>query len=210
MGSALSVRDIVSERAIYGRERAVGLAPTSYTASKLIVMGLQTLLQAAILTTAVSLGKPGPDHGVVTDSGIPELVLAIWLTAWTSALLGEVGSALVKSGEQTVPLLVVLVMAQLVFSGGMIPVTGRDSLELVSMIFPGRWGFSAAASDIGLNDLLYGPTKVPMFKKRMICGSAPTDQFWFNIGILGIMVVVFTIVLRICVSNAVAKMRRHS
>ena len=108
------------------------------------------------------------------------------------------------------PLLVVLVMAQLVFSSGMITVTGRDSLELVSMIFPGRWGFSAAASDIGLNDLLYGPTKVPMFKKRMICGSAPTDQFWFNIGILGIMVVVFTIVLRICVSNAVAKMRRHS
>lgn len=44
----------------------------------------------------------------------------------------------------------------------------------------------------------------------MICGSAPTDQFCFNIGILGIMVVVFTIVLRICVSNAVAKMRRHS
>ena len=166
MGSALSVRDIVFERAIYDRERAVGgLAPTSYTASKLIVMVLQTLLQAAILTTAVSLGKPGPDHGVVTDSGIPELVLAIRLTAWTSALLGKVGSALVKSGEQTVPLLVVLVMAQLVFSSGMITVTGRDSLELVSMIFPGRWGFSAAASDIGLNDLLYGPTKVPMFKK---------------------------------------------
>lgn len=209
MGSALSVRDIVSERAIYGRERAVGLSPTSYTASKLIVMGLQTLLQAAILTTAVSLGKPGPDHGVVTDSGIPELVLAIWLTAWTSALLGEVGSALVKSGEQTMPLLVVLVMAQLVFSGGMIPVTGRDSLELVSMIFPGRWGFSAAASDIGLNDLLYGPTKVPMFKKDDLWEHT-TDQFWFNIGILGIMAVVFTIVLRICVSNAVAKMRRRS
>lgn len=204
MGSALSVRDIVSERAIYDRERAVGLAPTSCTASKLIVMGLQTLLQAAILTTAVSLGKPGPDHGVVTDSGIPELVLAIWLTAWTSALLGEVGSALVKSGEQTMPLLVVLVMAQLVFSSGMITVTGRDSLELVSMIFPGRWGFSAAASDIGLNDLLYGSTKGADVQKRMICGSTPTDQFWFNIGILGIMVVVFTIVLRICVSNAVA------
>lgn len=210
MGSALSVRDIVFERAIYDRERAVGLAPTSYTASKLIVMGLQTLLQAAILTTAVSLGKPGPDHGVVTDSGIPELVLAIWLAAWTSALLGEVGSALVKSGEQTMPLLVVLVMAQLVFSGGMIPVTGRDSLELVSMIFPGRWGFSAAASDIGLNDLLYGPPPRCRCSKKDDLWEHTTDQFCFNIGILGIMVVVFTIVLRICVSNAVAKMRRHS
>lgn len=48
-----------------------------------------------------------------------------------------------------------------------------------------------------------------MFKKDDLW-ERTTDQFWFNIGILGIMVVVFTIVLRICVSNAVAKMRRRS
>ncbi|NMM98882.1 FHA domain-containing protein [Bifidobacterium olomucense] len=209
MGSALSVRDIVSERAIYDRERAVGLSPTSYTFSKLIVMGLQTLLQAAILTTAVSIGKPRPDHGVITDAGVAELVLVVWLTAWASAMLGEVGSALVKSGEQTMPLLVILVMAQLVFSGGMIPVTDRDGLEQVSMIFPGRWGFSAAASDIDLNGLLYGPTKVPTFKKDDLWEHT-SDQFWLDIGILAIMVVIFTIVLRICVSNAVAKLRRRS
>lgn len=208
MGSALSVRDIVSERAIYDRERAVGLSPTSYTCSKLIVMGLQTLLQAALLVTAVSLGKPHPDQGVLTDSGIPELVLVVWLTAWASAMLGEVGSALVKSGEQTMPLLVILVMAQLVFSGGMIPVTGRDGLDQLSMVFPGRWGFSAAASDIDLNGLLYGPTKVPTFKKDDLWEHT-ADQFWFDLGILALMVVVFTVVLRVCVSNAAAKMRRR-
>ncbi|MBT1169783.1 FHA domain-containing protein [Bifidobacterium sp. SO4] len=208
MGSALSVRDIVSERAIYDRERAVGLSPTSYTCSKLIVMGLQTLLQAALLVTAVSLGKPHPDQGVLTDSGIPELVLVVWLTAWASAMLGEVGSALVKSGEQTMPLLVILVMAQLVFSGGMIPVTGRDGLDQLSMVFPGRWGFSAAASDIDLNGLLYGPTKVPTFKKDDLWEHT-ADQFWFDLGILVLMVVVFTVVLRVCVSNAAAKMRRR-
>ncbi|TPF95198.1 FHA domain-containing protein [Bifidobacterium sp. UTBIF-78] len=208
MGSALSVRDIVSERTIYDRERAVGLSPTSYTGSKLIVMGLQTLLQAALLVTAISLGKPHPDHGVLTDSGIPELVMVVWLTAWASAMLGEVGSALVKSGEQTMPLLVILVMAQLVFSGGMIPVTGRDGLEQVSMVFPGRWGFSAAASDIDLNGLLYGPTKVPTFKKDDLWEHA-TDQFWFDLGILALMVLVFTVVLRVCVSNAAAKLRHR-
>lgn len=208
MGSALSVRDIVSERAIYDRERAVGLSPTSYTCSKLIVMGLQTLLQAALLVTAVSLGKPHPDQGVLTDSGIPELVLVVWLTAWASAMLGEVGSALVKSGEQTMPLLVILVMAQLVFSGGMIPVTGRDGLDQLSMVFPGRWGFSAAASDIDLNGLLYGPTKVPTFKKDDLWEHT-ADQFWFDLGILALMVVVFTVVLRVCVSNAAAKLRRR-
>ena len=207
MGSALSVRDIVSERAIYDRERAVGLSPSSYTASKLIVMALQTLLQAAILTVAVSVGKPRPESGVLTDSGVPELVLVVWLTAWASAMLGEVGSALVKSGEQTMPLLVILVMAQLVFSGGMIPVTDRDGLEQASMVFPGRWGFSAAASDIDLNGLLYGPTKVPTFKKDDLWEHS-TDQFWFDIAVLVGMVVVFTIVLRVCVSNVVAKRRR--
>lgn len=208
MGSALSVRDIVSERTIYDRERAVGLSPTSYTGSKLIVMGLQTLLQAALLVTAISLGKPHPDHGVLTDSGIPELVMVVWLTAWASAMLGEVGSALVKSGEQTMPLLVILVMAQLVFSGGMIPVTGRDGLEQVSMVFPGRWGFSAAASDIDLNGLLYGPTKVPTFKKDDLWEHT-ADQFWFDLGILALMVLVFTVVLRVCVSNAAAKLRHR-
>ena len=208
MGSALSVRDIVSERTIYDRERAVGLSPTSYTGSKLIVMGLQTLLQAALLVTAISLGKPHPDHGVLTDSGIPELVMVVWLTAWASAMLGEVGSALVKSGEQTMPLLVILVMAQLVFSGGMIPVTGRDGLEQVSMVFPGCWGFSAAASDIDLNGLLYGPTKVPTFKKDDLWEHT-TDQFWFDLGVLALMVLVFTVVLRVCVSNAAAKLRHR-
>jgi ABC-type multidrug transport system ATPase subunit len=206
MGSALSVRDIVSERAIYNRERAVGLSPTSYSLSKLIVMGLQTMLQAAILTAAVSIGKPRPQSSVITDSGVPELMLVVWLTAWASAMLGEVGSALVKSGEQTMPLLVILVMAQLVFSGGMIPVTGRKGLEQASMIFPGRWGFSAAASDIDLNGLLYGPTKVPTFKKDDLWEHTP-DQFWFDIGILAFMVLAFAIVLRVCVSNAVAKLR---
>ncbi|MBT1182402.1 FHA domain-containing protein [Bifidobacterium sp. CP2] len=208
MGSALSVRDIISERAIYDRERAVGLSPTSYTLSKLIVMGCQTLLQAAMLITAVMLGKPGPDSGVLTDSGVPELFLAVWLTAWASAMLGEIGSALVKSGEQTMPLLVILVMAQLVFSGGMIPVTGRDGLEQVAMVFPGRWGFSAAASDIGLNKLLYGLDKVPTFDKDDLWRQTAA-QFRTDIVVLAAMVVVFTLMLRVCVSNVVSKRIRR-
>lgn len=198
MGSAMTVRDIVSERAIYDRERAVGLSPTSYTVSKLIVSGIETALQSAILVGAVIVGKPHPDSGVLTDSGIPELMLAVWLTAWASALLGSIGSSLVRSGEQTMPLLVILVMAQLVFSGGMIPVTDRDGLEQASMVFPGRWGYSAAASDIGLNDLV----KLPTFTKDDLWDQTK-DQFWFDIGMLGVMVVVCIVVLRVCVSNVV-------
>ncbi|MEE0971835.1 MAG: FHA domain-containing protein [Bifidobacterium ruminantium] len=198
MGSALSVRDIVAERPIYNRERAVGLSPTSYTLSKLLVLGLETLLQSCILVTAVIIGKPKPDEGVLTDNGILELIVIVWLTAWASGMLGAVGSALVRSSEQTMPLLVVLVMAQLVFSGGMIPVTGRDGLDEVSRVFPGRWGFAAAASDIDLNKL------VPTLKKDDLWAHT-TDQWWTDIAVMAGMVVFLAIVLRVCVSNAVAK-----
>ena len=35
------------------------------------------------------------------------------------------------------------------------------------------------------------------------------DQFWFDLGILTLMVLVFTVVLRVCVSNAAAKLRHR-
>lgn len=198
MGSALSVRDIVAERPIYNRERAVGLSPTSYTMSKLLVLGLETLLQAGILVTAVMAGKPRPDEGIITNDGVLEMVAVVWLTAWASGMLGAVGSALVRSSEQTMPLLVVIVMAQLVFSGGMIPVTGRDGLDEASRLFPGRWGFAAAAANIDLNTL------VPTLKHDDLWAHT-SHQWWTDIMVLAGMVVVLAVILRVCVSNAVAK-----
>ena len=48
------------------------------------------------------------------------------------------------------PLLVVAIMSQLVFSGGMIPVTGRLVLDQMSWFTPARWGFAASASTVDL------------------------------------------------------------
>jgi hypothetical protein len=55
------------------------------------------------------------------------------------------------------PLLVVAIMSQLVFSGGMIPVTGRAVLDQMSWVTPARWGFAASASTIDLLRLVPGP-----------------------------------------------------
>jgi len=55
------------------------------------------------------------------------------------------------------PLLVVTVMSQLVFSGGMIPVTDRVVLDQLSWITPARWGFAASASTIDLTRLVPPP-----------------------------------------------------
>jgi hypothetical protein len=74
-------------------------------------------------------------------------------------------SAMAKTSEQIMPLLVIAIMSQLVFSGGMIPVTGRIPLDQMSFVTPARWGFAATASTVGLTDLVKPPIM-------------PDDSFW--------------------------------
>jgi len=79
------------------------------------------------------------------------LFVDIAATCVASAILGLVLSALARSTEQIMPMLVVSVMAQLVFSGGMIPVTDRLVLDQMSWATSARWGFAAAASTADLS-----------------------------------------------------------
>ena len=68
-------------------------------------------------------------------------------------MLGLVISALVDNADKTMPLLVLITMAQLVFSGGIVPVEGKPGLEQISYIAPARWGYAALASAADVNTL---------------------------------------------------------
>jgi ABC-type multidrug transport system ATPase subunit/pSer/pThr/pTyr-binding forkhead associated (FHA) protein len=146
MGMSSSVRDLVSERPIFVRERAVGLSPVAYLGSKLIVFGALTAVQTLALTLVVAIGKNLPDRHVVLPWGALELYVALVATAMVGAALGLLISAIVGTNEQVMPLLVVSVMTQLVLCAGLIPVAGRAPLEQLSLIAPARWGFAAAAA----------------------------------------------------------------
>jgi len=52
-----------------------------------------------------------------------------------------------------------------VFSGGMIPVTGRVVLDQMSWATPARWGFASSASTVDLIRLVPGPL-------------TPNDRHW--------------------------------
>ncbi|YAL84056.1 FHA domain-containing protein [Dermacoccaceae bacterium W4C1] len=146
MGTAAAVRELVGERAIYLREKAVGLSPQAYLLSKLFIFGLLTLVQSAILVSLVLLRKPAPDEAIVLGSPTLELIIVCWFTAFCAVSLGLLISSFVKTSEQVMPLLVVSVMAQLVLCGGLFPVTGRPVLEQLSWISPSRWGYAGTAA----------------------------------------------------------------
>ncbi|MBI3224779.1 MAG: ATP-binding cassette domain-containing protein [Mycolicibacterium cosmeticum] len=183
MGTALTVRDLIGERAIFRREQAVGLSTTAYLLAKVCIYAAFAIIQSTIVTTIAVLGKGGPTQGSV--SFLPptaELYLVMAATTVASAMLGLLLSALAKSSEQIMPLLVVAVMSQLVFSGGMIPVTDRLVLDQLSWFTPARWGYAASASTVDITHLVPGPL-TPKDSHWEHTASA----WWFDMGMLALL-----------------------
>jgi ABC-type multidrug transport system ATPase subunit len=150
MGIAIAIREIVNESTIYRRERAVGLSPSAYIASKLVVLIIIDTIQVTAFVYLSLLGRGGPAQALVLHNPMAEVILAVDLVAITSTVLGLLASALVKTTEQTTPILVVSIMAQLVLSGGLFQITGQKALEIVSWFDPSRWGFAASAATTNL------------------------------------------------------------
>ncbi len=180
MGTALTIRDLIGERAIFRREQAVGLSTSAYLIAKVCVYTVFAVVQSAIVTVIVLIGKGGPTHGAVA-LGKPglELFVDVAATCVASAMLGLALSAIAKSNEQIMPLLVVAVMSQLVFSGGMIPVTARIPLDQMSWGTPARWGFAASASTVDLIKLVPGPLTPKDSHWRHTAGA-----WWFDMAML--------------------------
>lgn len=61
------------------------------------------------------------------------------------------------------PFLVMLTMAQIILSGGVLPLAGLAGLSQLSWIAPSRWGFGAVAATVNLNTLVHG-TSDPLWR----------------------------------------------
>jgi ABC-type multidrug transport system ATPase subunit len=169
MGTALTIRALIGERAIFRREQAVGLSTTAYLLAKIFVFTVFAIVQSAIVTAIAIIGKgwgPGSvDSGSLIGDRSLELFVDQAVTTVAAAMVGLALSALARSNEQIMPLLVVAIMSQLVFSGGMIPVTDRIGLDQLSWFTPARWGFAASASTIDIIRTVPGPL-------------TPNDRHW--------------------------------
>lgn len=151
MGAAVTIRELVKERAIFQREYAVGLSPGIYLTSKVLVLGTACFLQGMAVTWIAMAGLPGPDDGGVLGMGSFEIAWAIGGITFAMAVLGLAVSAVVTSSEQTMPALVGLVMLQVVLCGALVPMGGRAFLEQLAWLAPARWGFAATAASVDLN-----------------------------------------------------------
>jgi ABC transport system ATP-binding/permease protein len=197
-GAANAVRELVKERVIYRRERAVGLSRSAYLMSKVVVLGTITVLQAVVLTlvglVGVDLNAPGGE-GVLMPP-LVEITLAVAVLGFTGMMLGLLVSALVRKEEVTMPLLVLLAIIQVVFCGALLKLDGVPGVEQLAWLIPSRWALGAMAGTIGLARIVPGKlTADPLFEHS-------AGLWLLNMGMLVVLSVVF--------GYAVAKLlRRH-
>ncbi|MBV8787465.1 MAG: ATP-binding cassette domain-containing protein [Mycobacterium sp.] len=193
MGTALTIRDLIGERPIFRREQAVGLSTTAYLLAKISVFCVFATAQAAIATIIVRLGKGAPTaHPQFFGNSTFSLFVTVAGTCIASAMLGLLLSALAQSNEQIMPLLVVSIMSQLVFSSGMIPVYQRFGLEELAWLTPARWGYAAGASSIDFPSLV---------KVKQIPTNDPIWQhskhiFVFDMAMLTLLSIGYTAIVR--------------
>ena len=167
------------------------MSTTAYLLAKVCIYAVFAIVQSTIVTDHRRYGQGRPDRGSLLLGPTLELFVVMAATMVTAAMVGLALSALAKSNEQIMPLLVVAVMRQLVFSGGMIPVTGRMVLDQMSWITPARWGFAASASTIDLITLVPGPL-TPKDAHWHHTASA----WWFDMGMLGALCVGYLSLVR--------------
>jgi len=157
-GAFNAVRELVKERAIYSRERAAGLSTASYLGSKLAVLGFISGVQAAIMVLIGLATRTLPPSGSLLH-GFPlaELIIALALLAVVSMALGLFISASVNTSEKTMPILMVVVVVEVVLTGGVFAIAGKVGLEQVAWLSPSRWGYALTASTSNLNKI-FPPT----------------------------------------------------
>ncbi|MFF7356507.1 FHA domain-containing protein [Streptomyces filipinensis] len=166
-GAANAVRELVKERVVYQRERAVGLPRSAYLMSKVVVLGTISVVQAVVLTLVALLGvdlnAPG-GRGVLLPP-LAEITLAVALLAFTAMMLGLLVSALVRKEEVTMPLLVLLAIVQVVLCGALLRLSGVPGLDQLSWLVPSRWALAAMAGTVGLSRTVPGTlTADPLFR----------------------------------------------
>ena len=86
-------------------------------------------------------------------------------------IIGLVISAMISNADRGMPLLVLVVMAELVLSGGMFGVKGQAPLEQLAWLSPSRWAFAMGASTVALNDL-----RRPRVGTRIRCGRPTSGE----------------------------------
>ena len=158
-GAANSVTEIVKENPIYKRERAVNLCIFPYIMSKTIVLSLVCLAQSLLFVIIL--------WAFLDLSNFWLFILSFFLIIVASSMMGLFVSSLVSTSTTGTSMLPLLLMPQIVLSGGLVPIDQIDS-EAARLIFNlgiSKWGYEVIGGRvIDVNYLIALEDKLSAFE----------------------------------------------
>ena len=165
-GTSNAAREIVTERAIYLRERMVNLSLLNYVLSKFILLSFVCVIQCTILHGIVffSLGFGGGFSAFVGE------VVALVTLAINATALGLLLSTIVASAEAAMALTPIALIPQVVLGGLMVPMTSNPMLKPLMYVMPARWGFEGSIA----------------YEREAILAASKTDEVTFKAWMINI------------------------
>ena len=136
LGAQNAAREIVSEGAIYKRERMYNLEIFPYILSKITVLSVVSLIQSFVFIIILFIHF---------NSAIVELNEPHYLFFWmlflsiASTFLGLLLSSLVKTSERAMTILPLILMPQIMLAG-LIAKVSNGFVEFISYLTISRWG----------------------------------------------------------------------
>jgi len=153
LGLFASVYEIVKEWSIYQRERMVTLRILPYLTSKMLVMGLFSLIQSLLFLGVIGLRVDYPAHGVLLPATL-EIYVTLVLGTLAAITMGLLISAIVPNANTVIYLVFLVLMFQMIFAGVLFDLPGAS--QGASSFTLTRWSMEALGASVnveGLDDL---------------------------------------------------------
>ncbi|MFU8802609.1 MAG: FHA domain-containing protein [Bradymonadaceae bacterium] len=134
-GCSNAAREIVSEQAIYKRERMVNLSIVAYVASKFSILAVLCLFQCVTLLAFT--------YFILDFWGNPLYHLGIlWACSLAGVAMGLLLSAFVRTSEAAIALVPILLIPQVILGGAIMPIDRMSEPSWqASHAMVSRWGF---------------------------------------------------------------------
>ncbi len=158
-GCFAAMREILSEWAIYRRERMVAVKIAPYLASKWVVLGLFSTVQSLLLLSII--------HWLCHLRGPwGAMFVFVLLNGLIGTGMGLTISAFSKSVERAISVAVPVVLLMVLFGGALIPLKGTyKASQNIAATMPQRWAFEglflSEVENGGSERMIVPPTRYP-------------------------------------------------
>jgi ABC-type multidrug transport system ATPase subunit len=183
-GQTLTYSDIVSDLPTIRREHRTGILTLPVLLSKWLVFAFLAVLQSLVITCSYLLVRPGPAYSLVLQHPDAELFVDLAAMSVAAMTLGLLISAAMPRLDQAIMLVTGLSVAQITLNGIVTGLSGKLELNVLSMIFPSRWGLAATGASMNLS-------KISPLMSQDGLWSHTVQQWRIDLGELGVLTAVY-------------------